>query len=471
MLVVVFVGLVAGDCLKFTLTPAAAPLSTSSSSKPVVLKMLVNNNDAGHIIGKRGATVNELQQTTGCEIKLSQHTMLFPGTNMRVVLLRGTMAQVTTATSSVLSLCAEAEIQAGQTEEQTTTILIPLQFSGSLIGQKGETIDKMQVECGARIQLAKKDTVVQGVNERQVTISAPLHNRMQAITTILHQMQAEEGDAGIYQNQSTQYTFSGARGAGGFGRDPYRPHAGPTAAFGGDGAQTMLEISVPDSYIGGVVGRGGAVITNIQNTSGARVQISQKGVYFPGTTRRIIKITGSQAQCDAAQAMITNIVDEQTMRNSGGGYGGGGSVPPGRGGGYDGYDGGSAYAPSTHQAPPGPSRYGSEPYAGGYASESRPRDYYGRSSSAAHQQQHYGGYDSSAPPGPPVSSRYGGAPPPSSYDPHARAPYGASRSSAGGSAYGAPQHGYHPQQHQHGHHQGRQQHAGSYQQPHSGWGR
>ena len=61
MLVVVFVGLVAGDCLKFTLTPAAAPLSTSSSSKPVVLKMLVNNNDAGHIIGKRGATVNELQ--------------------------------------------------------------------------------------------------------------------------------------------------------------------------------------------------------------------------------------------------------------------------------------------------------------------------------------------------------------------------------------------------------------------------
>lgn len=41
---------------------------------------------------------------------------------------------------------------------------------------------------------------------------------MQAITTILHQMQAEEGDAGVYQNQSTQYTFSGARGAGGIGR-------------------------------------------------------------------------------------------------------------------------------------------------------------------------------------------------------------------------------------------------------------
>jgi len=38
--------------------PASGP---DVSNHTTVLKFLVNNNDAGHIIGKRGATVNELQ--------------------------------------------------------------------------------------------------------------------------------------------------------------------------------------------------------------------------------------------------------------------------------------------------------------------------------------------------------------------------------------------------------------------------
>ncbi len=40
---------------------APATYGAAAPARPAVLKLLVNNNDAGHIIGKRGATVNELQ--------------------------------------------------------------------------------------------------------------------------------------------------------------------------------------------------------------------------------------------------------------------------------------------------------------------------------------------------------------------------------------------------------------------------
>ena len=51
--------------------------------------------------------------TTGCEIKLSQHSMVFPGTSLRVVLLRGTVTQVSAAASSILNLCAQSAAQVG----------------------------------------------------------------------------------------------------------------------------------------------------------------------------------------------------------------------------------------------------------------------------------------------------------------------------------------------------------------------
>jgi len=55
-----------------------------------------------------GASVRYLQRNTGCEIKLSQHNMLFPGTSLRVVLLRGTLFQVQAAVAGILAKCVDA---------------------------------------------------------------------------------------------------------------------------------------------------------------------------------------------------------------------------------------------------------------------------------------------------------------------------------------------------------------------------
>ena len=53
-------------------------------------------------------------------------------------------------------------------------------------------------------------------------------------------------------------------------------------------------LHVSDSVIPGILGRGGQVIKEIQETSGASIKVSQKGDYVPGTSLRIITISGNQ---------------------------------------------------------------------------------------------------------------------------------------------------------------------------------
>jgi len=48
----------------------------------------------------------------------------------------------------------------------------------------------------------------------------------------------------------------------------------------------VLQIQVPDKAIGAILGKGGAVLRELQQQSGARISISKRGEYVPGTTNR-----------------------------------------------------------------------------------------------------------------------------------------------------------------------------------------
>lgn len=66
------------------------------------LKILVSNKDAGSIIGKGGATINQLQVDSGARVKLSQSHELFPGTSDRIVLLTGSFDAVIKAHTMIM---------------------------------------------------------------------------------------------------------------------------------------------------------------------------------------------------------------------------------------------------------------------------------------------------------------------------------------------------------------------------------
>lgn len=46
------------------------------------------------------------------------------------------------------------------------------------------------------------------------------------------------------------------------------------------------QVYVPDHMVGVILGKGGATVIDMQNLTGARIQVSQRGEYVPGTHNR-----------------------------------------------------------------------------------------------------------------------------------------------------------------------------------------
>ncbi|XP_041022160.1 protein BTR1 isoform X1 [Juglans microcarpa x Juglans regia] len=56
---------------------------------------------------------------------------------------------------------------------------------------------------------------------------------------------------------------------------------------------TYMKFLVSNAAAGSVIGKGGSTITDFQSQSGARIQLSRNHEFFPGTTDRIIMISGT----------------------------------------------------------------------------------------------------------------------------------------------------------------------------------
>jgi len=61
----------------------------------------------------------------------------------------------------------------------------------------------------------------------------------------------------------------------------------------GSKTSSCLRFLVSNAAAGSVIGKGGATVSDFQSQSGARIQLSRNHEYFPGTTDRIILVTGS----------------------------------------------------------------------------------------------------------------------------------------------------------------------------------
>ena len=67
------------------------------------VQLLVANKDAGTVIGRSGATIQTIQQKTGCRVRVSNNGDYYPGTNDRVVLVTGTTEAVAQGVGLVVS--------------------------------------------------------------------------------------------------------------------------------------------------------------------------------------------------------------------------------------------------------------------------------------------------------------------------------------------------------------------------------
>ncbi|KAK5908785.1 hypothetical protein CgunFtcFv8_016814 [Champsocephalus gunnari] len=177
---------------------------------------------------------------------------------------------------------------------------------GRIIGKGGAKIRELEESTGARIKVNKGDyqgeVVLMGSSEAQ--------------------QKAKEMIEELVSDSNPQYA-SGGPGRGAFGDEK------------SDSSQPVI-FTVENGLVGRIIGKGGAKIRELEESTGARIKIN-KGDY----EGEVVLMGSSEAQ-QKAKEMIEELVSDSNSQNGPGrgGHFGGGYTGGGNGGGYRGKENG-----------------------------------------------------------------------------------------------------------------------------------
>jgi far upstream element-binding protein len=178
------------------------------------------------------------------------------------------------------------------------TLHIPNDKVGLVIGRGGDTIKNIQAQTGANVQIAPESG--QHQTTRPVTITGTADQLQLAEQEILRV--CDTGDN---------------RGIGG-GRS-----GGPGLGYGGD----CFTLNIPNNMVGLLIGKGGETIRQLQQQSGAHIQVTRDSEVAPGATERTVSISGTPDQIANARRQVEQLFEQQEReRQSGIGGSGGESI-------------------------------------------------------------------------------------------------------------------------------------------------
>jgi len=161
-------------------------------------------------------------------------------------------------------------------------MLVDEMVAGCIIGRRGTIINSIENETGCQMKLSPGGVYFPGTAERVVIISGKQEEINAAMFVILDKIRsvAAENDPQVGQNQSVSL---------------------------------VCKIVVPKSCVSAIIGKEGNQIKQLQETSGARIQITNRE---EGLGERLVLISGPlTAVQNAAQSIAASIQADPNLRN------------------------------------------------------------------------------------------------------------------------------------------------------------
>jgi len=291
---------------------------TAPTERKIGIKFLLSNALAGALIGKGGQAIKELAAVSEARVTISGLSEVYPGSNDRVALITGTKDAVSIAQTLMWEMIA-------QNSEQTTTkkewspesvvntlgqndsievsckVTFPAAAGGIILGKGGETLQSITSQSGAKVLMSSKADAL-FTQERVATVIGRTGDCVKCVDLIIAKM-AEAKDLPMFVNRGTTYNSPIRNTFYGYGRGDKRQGHGQSEVD--NLAETNITISIPNELIGNIFGRNGSTMREIISLSGAKVVVSGRNEFVDNTTNRLVTITGSPANAQAAHLFIT----------------------------------------------------------------------------------------------------------------------------------------------------------------------
>ncbi|XP_073417353.1 RNA-binding protein Nova-2-like [Dendrobates tinctorius] len=281
-----------------------------SAERAKQAKLIVPNTTAGLIIGKGGSTVRSIMEESGAWVQLSQKPA-GPNLQERVVTVSGEPNQVQRAIRNIIHKAREDPPQG------TAHLNI------SYINSQGPVANSNPT--GSPYAGGSAEPTIAPFPTAPPAPPAISGGDLLAISTALNTLASYGYSTGLGFNP----LVGGVHPAAVSLLTSYTGEATPALGLGGGGilmdklaaesvaGKETLEMAVPETLVGAILGKGGKTLVEYQELTGARIQISKKGEFVPGTRSRKVTITGPPGATQAAQYLIgQRVAYEQNVRSS-----------------------------------------------------------------------------------------------------------------------------------------------------------
>lgn len=326
------------------------------------LDLRINTELAGHTIGKGGQRITEIRKDTGASLKIEKEEVR----NLRGTFIGGTREQIIQCIQWIFE---DRDEKHGDT---LVEVLVPSAVIGSLIGKQGSSVAEIRESSGAKVTIQRTPPGPQDP-VRIVEVAGTYASVRQALAIMLVKME-EEGDlanvgppgaasarraamtsarsfvppeyaagfhagrqlpamawGGAYVGWGPDYAYGPCGGAL-MHHPSYSAVAGRNAPYNGGyapsmGGMPMQGGGAPDAgKLGGIlcfgcsnqvagrlIGKGGAVITEIRKASGARFKVEESS--RPDAGERLVSIDGNQGEVESCVAKVFEVLDDSYLDN------------------------------------------------------------------------------------------------------------------------------------------------------------
>lgn len=321
----------------------------------LTLRAIVSSKEAGVIIGKGGQNVANLRDETGVKAGVSK---VVQGVHDRVLTITGGCEAISRAYGVVTKALLEGAPSMGMggvvagNGMHAIKLLISHNQMGTIIGKGGLRIKHIQDQSGVRM-VAQKEMLPQST-ERVVEVQGTPEGIQRAVWEICKCLvdDWERGTGTVLYNPVVRTQPGGNTSLGGNGNDrygqqterreynsnrvmrtgngadfsnstprPYNRRSDSDAANRGppthdeNGEEIVTQnISIPADMVGCIIGRGGSKISEIRQSSGARISIAKAAHDDSG--ERMFTISGSARANESALFLLyQNLEAEKTRRS------------------------------------------------------------------------------------------------------------------------------------------------------------
>ncbi|XP_048845298.1 far upstream element-binding protein 3-like isoform X1 [Brienomyrus brachyistius] len=271
-----------------------------------VQEILIPASKVGLVIGKGGDTIKQLQERTGVKMNMIQDGPMPTGAD-KPLRITGDAYKVQQARELVLDIIREKEqgdFRLGRNDfasrlgTSSLDVSVPRFAVGIVIGRNGEMIKKIQNDAGVRIQFKPDD----GISPERVAQVMGHPERCQHALHLINELvhTAQERDS-----------FGGAGGS----RVRVRGHG--EWNMGASGGLQEVTYTIPADKCGLVIGKGGETIKNINQQSGAHVELQRNPAANTDPNVRIFSIRGTSQQTELARQLIDEKIGGPGIGGSG----------------------------------------------------------------------------------------------------------------------------------------------------------